>query len=217
MKSIKTPEKKKAFILTLLIFAIIFVYSLFLGLPYLHQPKKLGVVVNFVENENKTSTIDTDTVSILEPKTDTLTDKIVKKDVIIKDLQSDSIKNTSKTESKLSGHTNVGNKKNTDNDSYSNIYYKPGNILGGSGWELNNRVIMYREDEFQRCNQTGLVIIQITVNRLGSVTEAISTEATTNTDPCLIETAINLAKKFKWRPDHKAPQKQVGYIVLNFN
>lgn len=115
------------------------------------------------------------------------------------------------------GHGNdgtPGDKGDPNGDKYSNNFY--GNGKGGGGWGLNGRKLSSSGKEVQKCNESGTVVVQITVNRNGNVIAAKYTQGTTNTNPCLVNPAIATAKKYKWQPDPDAPETQIGFIVVNF-
>ena len=110
------------------------------------------------------------------------------------------------------GNDNVaGDKGSPNGNPYANSYYG-----SGSGWGLNGRSISSRGKEVQKCNEFGTVVVQITVNRNGNVIAAKYTKGTTNTNPCLIEPALATARKYRWQPDPKAPETQIGFITVNF-
>ena len=116
------------------------------------------------------------------------------------------------------GNDNIaGDKGSPNGNPYANSYYGSGSGSGnGSGWGLNGRSISSRGKEVQKCNEFGTVVVQITVNRNGNVIAAKYTKGTTNTNPCLVEPALATARKYKWQPDSKAPETQVGFITVNF-
>ena len=111
----------------------------------------------------------------------------------------------------------AGDKGSLNGDPYANSYYGSGTGAGnGSGWGLNGRNISTRGKEVQKCNESGTVVVQITVNRNGNVIAAKYTKGTTNTNPCLIEPALATARKYRWQPDSNAPETQIGFITVNF-
>ena len=116
------------------------------------------------------------------------------------------------------GNDNLpGDKGSPNGNPYANSYYGSGTGSGnGSGWGLNGRSISSRGKEVQKCNEFGTVVVQITVNRSGNVIAAKYTKGTTNTNPCLIEPALATARKYRWQPDSKAPETQIGFITVNF-
>ncbi len=130
-----------------------------------------------------------------------------------------SLLNGTKTDGHAKGeHGNdntPGDKGSLNGNHYANSYYGSGTGKG-SGWGLNGRTISARGKEVQNCNESGTVVVQITVNRNGNVIAAKQTKGTTNTNPCLIEPALATARKYKWEPDSNAPETQIGFITVNF-
>ncbi len=115
------------------------------------------------------------------------------------------------------GDDNVpGNKGQLNGSPYANSYYGNGTGRSGSGWGLNGRKLSSSGQEVQKCNESGTVVVQITVNRSGNVIAAQYTKGTTNTNPCLVEPALATARKYRWQPDSNAPETQIGFIVVNF-
>lgn len=110
----------------------------------------------------------------------------------------------------------AGDKGSPDGDPYASSYFGSGKGNGGGGWGLKGRKLSNSGKEVQNCNESGTVVVQITVNRSGNVIDARYTKGTTNTNPCLVNPAIATAKKYKWQPDPNAPETQVGFIVVNF-
>jgi TonB family protein len=110
-----------------------------------------------------------------------------------------------------------GDKGNPNGSIYATSYYGNGGGSGsGKGWGLNGRKLSNSGKEVQKCNESGTVVVQITVNRSGNVIGAKYAQGTTNTNPCLVEPALATARKYKWQPDADAPETQVGFIVVNF-
>lgn len=111
----------------------------------------------------------------------------------------------------------AGDKGSPNGDPYASAYFGSGSGTGGGrGYGLNGRKLSSSGKEVQNCNESGTVVVQITVNRSGNVIDARYTKGTTNTNPCLVNPAIATAKKYKWQSDPNAPETQVGFIVVNF-
>ena len=111
----------------------------------------------------------------------------------------------------------AGDKGSPNGDPYASAYFGSGTGNGGGrGYGLNGRKLSNSGKEVQNCNESGTVVVQITVNRSGNVIDARYTKGTTNTNPCLVNPAIATAKKYKWQSDPNAPETQVGFIVVNF-
>ena len=114
----------------------------------------------------------------------------------------------------------AGDKGQLDGNPYANSYYGSGGGTGsGSGYGLNGRNLITKGQGFkQDCNEYGRVVVQIEVDRTGKVIRATpGVKGSTNTAPCLLEPAKKTALSYKWNFDNKAPSKQVGFIVVNFN
>lgn len=111
-----------------------------------------------------------------------------------------------------------GDKGQPDGNPYANSYYgDPGTGSGGVGYGLNGRGAPTRNIFKQDCNESGLVVVQIEVNRNGNVIKAVpGVKGTTNNASCLLEPAKKIALSHKWRPDSKAPARQIGFVSVNF-
>ncbi len=112
-----------------------------------------------------------------------------------------------------------GDKGQIDGDLYANSYYGKGKGQGsgGLGYGLKNRHKRTNASYQQECNAEGRIVVQITVNKTGKVTQAkYISKGSTASDPCLIAPALKTAKSFKWNADSNAPNAQVGFVVINF-
>ncbi len=111
-----------------------------------------------------------------------------------------------------------GDKGQIDGNLYANSYYgQPGSGDGGLGYGLKGRGKAKYITQKQDCNEEGMVIVKIIVNRDGKVIEAIpGVKGTTNKEACLLNPAKKIALSHKWRPDPKAPSKQIGFVKVNF-
>lgn len=104
-------------------------------------------------------------------------------------------------------------------DKYGNSTYGDGTGIGtgkGNSWGLKGRKLATTSQKVQDCNEYGIVVVKIYVNKQGNVIKAERAQGTTNTDPCLVNPAIATAKSFKWQADSDAPDTQIGFIVVNF-
>jgi periplasmic protein TonB len=113
-----------------------------------------------------------------------------------------------------------GNQGAIDGSIYAPSYFGGGSGTGsgaGKGWGLAGRNLAGSGKVLQECNDEGTIVVQITVNRQGVVTETqYSAKGSTSTSSCLKKAAFETAKKYRWQPDSNAPEKQVGFIVVNF-
>jgi len=105
-----------------------------------------------------------------------------------------------------------------DGDPYSTMYYSQ-KVRGGQGvgYGLGGRNLQINGKETQDCNESGTVVVRIVVNRKGEVISAKpGVKGTTNSHPCLLKPAQNTALMHRWYPDSDAPEKQVGFVVIEF-
>lgn len=118
------------------------------------------------------------------------------------------------------GNSNKGGDQGKlDGDMYSNSTYGSGKGQGsgsGTSWGLNGRALANRGQVVPNCNEVGTVVVEIRVDKSGRVISAQHTKGTTNSAKCLTDAAIATAKTFRWKEDDKAPNTQVGFIVINF-
>lgn len=112
----------------------------------------------------------------------------------------------------------VGDKGQPDGDPYATSYFgDPGTGSGGVGYGLNGRGRPTMEKFQQNCNESGLVVVKVEVDRQGNVLNATpGIKGTTNSHPCLLEPAKKIALSFKWPSDSKAPARQIGFVSVNF-
>lgn len=111
-----------------------------------------------------------------------------------------------------------GNQGNLQGNPYSHSFYGTGgNTTTGKGWGLNGRNLLGGQKILPDCNETGRVVVQIEVDKTGKVVKITpGVKGTNNNAPCLIEAAKKTAQTYRWNADEKAPERQVGFIVINF-
>jgi len=110
----------------------------------------------------------------------------------------------------------VKGKANGDPD--ANKYY--GNTGSGSGgnYNLAGRKALSKPKEQPDCQEEGIVVVRITVNKNGKVIRAIpGVKGSTNTAACLLKPAKEAALKTTWNADEKAPVNQTGTIIYKFS
>ena len=110
------------------------------------------------------------------------------------------------------------NKNSSNQSAYSSTYYN--SSISGSdikSYGLNGRSLQSKGKVMQECNEKGLVVVRISVNRKGEVVTAEpGVKGTTNTHPCLLNPAKKTAQLHKWFPDNEAPELQFGFVVIQF-
>ena len=84
------------------------------------------------------------------------------------------------------------------------------------GYGLNGRGVPTKQI-YKQCNEYGLVVVKIVVNRSGKVIAANWCKGTTNNASCLLEPAKKIALSHKWPQDNDAPERQIGFVSINFN
>ncbi|WP_299102824.1 energy transducer TonB [uncultured Winogradskyella sp.] len=112
-----------------------------------------------------------------------------------------------------------GNKGQLDGDPYAPSYFGgSGPGKGGVGYGLGGRGRPSKQIYKQDCNEYGLVVVKIEVNRQGKVIKAEpGIKGSTNTHPCLLAPAKKIAMSHKWPSDADAPTTQVGFVSINFD
>jgi hypothetical protein len=89
---------------------------------------------------------------------------------------------------------------------------------GGTGYSLGNRKAILKPSPKYTCNESGKVVVEVSVDRNGKTIDAIAgIKGTTNTAKCLLDQARIAAMNTRWDASSDAPEKQVGKIVYNFN
>ncbi|MEM9678828.1 MAG: energy transducer TonB [Bacteroidota bacterium] len=130
------------------------------------------------------------------------------------------VKNSSSNSDGGEGPDNQpGNKGQANGNPYAPSYFGgAGPGKGGVGFGLNGRGRPSRKIYKQECNEYGLVVVRIEVNRQGQVIKAEpGARGTTNTHPCLLNPAKKIAESHKWPADPKAPARQIGFVSINFD
>ena len=201
---------------------ILFLFS-FVGLKYIDPPIEYGMEVNFGTNENgngkkvfKKEVIDSKIQELDSNNDNNSVEKSSKTKSIISNLMSSEVKlQIPEAQGEGEGDYDTGK---LEGDPYSTIYYgQEGKGGQGVGYGLSGRRLQVNGKEKQSCNESGIVVVRIVVNKIGEVISANpGVKGTTNSNPCLLEPAKNTALMHKWYPDQNAPEKQIGYVVIEF-
>jgi outer membrane biosynthesis protein TonB len=150
-----------------------------------------------------------------EPKPDPKPDKAVTDamDNLLNGPQNNGESENSEGNDKVSG-----DKGDPDGDPNAKSYYGTGKGLDGDGnYKLGGRKALNKTKYTQECNESGIVVVKIEVDRNGNVIKATAgVKGTTNFDKCLLEPARRAALDTKFNPDSKAPATQVGEIIYEF-
>lgn len=117
-----------------------------------------------------------------------------------------------------------GNKGKSNGSLNSNGYYGEGGNGGGigpgngPGYSLTGRKALNKPQPKYTCNETGTVVVQITVDKNGTVIDAKpGARGTTNAASCLANQAKIAAMQTKWSPSPEGAERQVGKITYTFN
>jgi periplasmic protein TonB len=97
----------------------------------------------------------------------------------------------------------------------------PNNGTGGTGdmgdYQLGGRKALETPRPIYDCNEEGIVIVQVWVNRQGKVIRAkAGAKGSTTTAPCLYARAEEAALKTIWQGNVNAPDEQAGTIKYRF-
>ena len=106
----------------------------------------------------------------------------------------------------------------SDGSRYANSFYgTPTGDVQGFGFGLAGRSLATKGSVTPDCNEEGRVVVAITVDRSGKVIAADpGVKGSTNNAPCLLAPAKATAFMYQWAPDTQAPEKQIGFVVINF-
>jgi len=128
------------------------------------------------------------------------------------------IKNADGTETGGEGDDNeAGDKGKITGDPNASGYYGNGGTGSGGDYQLGNRKPINRPKPAYNCDEEGLVIVEIEVDKNGRVIKATpGVKGSTNTASCLLADAKAAALKTTWNQDSKAPSKQIGIIKYRF-
>lgn len=110
----------------------------------------------------------------------------------------------------------VKGKKNGDPKS-SKYYGNTSQGNGDSNYNLAGRNALRKPIEKPNCEEEGIVVVSIEVDKNGRVIKAIpGVKGTTNSAACLLKPAREAALKTTWNADGNAPSKQKGTIIYKF-
>jgi len=128
------------------------------------------------------------------------------------------LNNSEGEESGSEGNDNqAGDKGQLDGNLYAPSYFGGGKGNGGVGSGLGGRGQGRFTEVKQDCNESGLVVVRVEVDRSGRVVMAEpGVRGTENTAPCLLAPAKKIALSGKWPADSKAPSRQIGFVSIDF-
>jgi len=88
---------------------------------------------------------------------------------------------------------------------------------GNGNYQLGNRKAINTPKPKYTCIEEGIVVVQISVDKSGTVINANpGVRGTTNSAKCLLDQAKIAAMNTKWQADATAAETQIGKIIYNF-
>ena len=110
-----------------------------------------------------------------------------------------------------------GLKGKKNGDPTSSKYYGNTGTDGDSNYNLAGRKALKKPIEKPNCEEEGIVVVSIEVDKNGRVIKAVpGVKGTTNSAACLLKPAREAALKTTWNADGNAPVKQKGTIIYKF-
>jgi outer membrane biosynthesis protein TonB len=96
-------------------------------------------------------------------------------------------------------------------------YYGNAGSASNENYNLSGRKVLETPKKQPNCQEEGIVVVQITVDKSGKVVSAVpGVKGTTNTAPCLAKPAKEAALSTRWNADAEAPIIQTGTIIYKF-
>lgn len=87
---------------------------------------------------------------------------------------------------------------------------------GNGKYDISGRTATNIGSQNNDCGVSGTVVIQITVNQQGVVTNALHVDGTT-ANQCLINQAKKFAKQIRYAPSNGGPKTNEGRITIKYN
>lgn len=116
---------------------------------------------------------------------------------------------------KSSGDYEIKENKRKDVTLNSNKYY--GDVSRETNFSIVGRKAISRPSPQNTCNEEGVVVVKVTVNREGEVIDALAgIKGTTTQSECLLKISKEAALKTKWESSEEANAEQFGSIKYNF-
>ena len=125
---------------------------------------------------------------------------------------------TKKKEKQSDGNKNkTGNQGSVEGDINSNKYEGGGIGVDGEAYQLLGRSVSYKAKPIYKVQLEGKVVVDITVDQLGNVINAIAgVKGSTTLNSQLLKRAKEAALKTKFSAKESAPSRQQGKIIYNF-
>lgn len=117
-------------------------------------------------------------------------------------------------DNKLEDGEKISNKKESD---LLSKFYKQDSSENEEESSFSKRKAISRPSPQNTCNEAGVVVVKVTVNRKGEVIDALAgIKGTTTQSECLLKISKEAALKTKWEASEEANEVQVGSITYNF-
>jgi outer membrane biosynthesis protein TonB len=111
-----------------------------------------------------------------------------------------------------------GLKGKNNGDPKSSKYYGNSGSGGDGNYNLKGRRATSKPIQKPDCEEEGIVVVSIEVDKTGRVIKAVpGVKGTTNSAACLLKPAKEAALRTKWNADNNAPIKQRGTIIYKFS
>ena len=125
---------------------------------------------------------------------------------------------TKKKEKQSDGNKNkAGNQGSVEGDINSTKYEGGGIGVDGEAYQLLGRSVEYKAKPIYKVQLEGKVVVDITVDQLGNVINAIAgVKGSTTLNSQLLKRAKEAALKTKFSAKESAPSRQQGKIIYNF-
>ena len=216
----------KAFVITILILGNLYLLFYFIKLPsnsiILEEEYEIEYALEEVITEEELASVSEEEIKIE-------THKVFNEDQkFIEELETDRKENNESTEDKLSEINEVisDSKSERKDDLAIEKKYKfnlpeailatTNNSKSTNSYRLVNRKVIEFPNPVYVCDSFGKVVLHIEVNANGYVImTSVNKNASTTTNLCLIESAIDYAKKARFTKDKNKPS-QVGIITYIF-
>ena len=123
-----------------------------------------------------------------------------------------------KKEKQSDGNTKkIGNQGSVEGDINSNKYEGGGIGVDGEAYQLLGRSVAFKAKPIYKVQLEGKVVVDITVDQLGNVVNAIAgVKGSTTLNSQLLKRAKEAALKTKFSAKESAPSRQQGKIIYNF-
>lgn len=111
-------------------------------------------------------------------------------------------------------NTSPSSDRNSNDPQQDNSVKVQGNV--SVRYDLDGRFATYLHMPAYQCRGAGTVVVSITVNRNGKVTDATVTQRSAGAEDCIPERAVQAALASSFNADPKASDRQKGTITYTF-